>query len=569
MYPHKKNQFSFTTLLILSIIYSGCTVKTKRPQKPVTSIPQQSNQTTKSAEKDAKATTPAPAPISAEIEASNLKFKAQQLEKESKNIEALALWNEIYHLNPPPPGQLEVKKAIEQNILYHIKENELISLLQNPLYEDFYGWVYFRLGEFATESGDSSSALLHFESAAKKIKDPAWSQKALYYVQDIQSVRNVSPQTIGVVLPLSGKNAEVGRLALRGIQLGLGMHLGGNRIKLAIIDSEGNPDVARRGVDRLVREDQVIGIIGDIVSKSSVAAAAKADEYKVPILSLSQKSNITELGNTVFQASFPSELQAFFLVRTAMKELGMKKFAILYPNDSYGVEMSNNFWDAATSMGAEITAVQSYSPNEKDFRFPIQRLIGTFYAEARTDELQKKRAELSKAEPRNKGRRNETRNLLNPIIDFDAVFVPDGSKALGQVSAMFAYNDVRKMTFLGTNLWNTPDLVKRVQSQHEILFVDSLPLSLDSTPFAREFSNIYSSNPGLVETQAYDAGLIYRRALSSGASNRDEFVEFLQKSQTLPGSVGSIESTSFRVFVRPTWAFVLKQKQLMPLETSE
>lgn len=205
--------------------------------------------------------------------------------------------------------------------------------------------------------------------------------------------------------------------------MGLGLHVPGSGFKLAVMDSEGNPDSARRGVERLVKEDNVIAVVGSLLSKTAPAVAAKSDELGVPSIALSQRAGLTEIGPTVFRNSLTSEMQIRHLVRTAMEDMGMKKFAVLYPNDQYGAEFTNIFWDEVLARGGQITAIQNYSTKETDFRLVIQRLVGTYYGEARQDEFNIRLKELKHSDKKRSVRKDNTETVLPPITDFDGIFI--------------------------------------------------------------------------------------------------------------------------------------------------
>src|SRR5207248_2679268 len=101
-----------------------------------------------------------------------------------------------------------------------------------------------------------SSARKHFTAIVDKFPQTELAKKAQAYVTSIEAQERTDSTVVGVVLPLTGKYSQMGYKTLRGIQLGLGLFNKSNSspIKLAVIDSEGNPDVARRGVERLVSE---------------------------------------------------------------------------------------------------------------------------------------------------------------------------------------------------------------------------------------------------------------------------------------------------------------------------
>ena len=245
-------------------------------------------------------------------------------------------------------------------------------------------YAYFRLANIKFEQRDFRRAKDYFEEVVNVLPKSRLAELSRERINQINARRKVNPKAVGAILPLSGKHANVAYRSLKGLQLGLGIY-GRNKseFELAVIDSEGNPDIARRGVERLVTEDHIIGIVGSLLSRTSVSVASKADELGVPTIALSQKSGITDIGQGVFRNSITSSMQVQHLVRDAMGKLGMKKFAILYPNDAYGVEYANLFWDAVLARGGQITGVQAYDPKATNFSDPVRRLVGTFFLEDR------------------------------------------------------------------------------------------------------------------------------------------------------------------------------------------
>lgn len=429
------------------------------------------------------------------------------------------------------------------------------------------GHAMYRLGEMALEARDGKAARKYFSGVSEFLPGSDLALHAQDIVSQLDAVSSVQSKTIGVVLPLSGRNAPVAQRALRGVEMGLGLHLPGSGFKLAVMDSEGNPDAARRGVERLVKEDNAIAIIGSLLSKTAPAVAAKANELGVPTIALSQRSGLTEVGPTVFRNSLTSTMQVRQLVRTAMEQLGMKKFAILYPNDAYGVEFTNIFWDEVLARGGQITAIQVYSTKETDFRLPIQRLVGTYYGEAREDEFRTRSRELQQSDKKRSLRKSNLENVLPPITNFDAIFIPDSAKSLGQISAMLAYNDVKGVKLLGTNLWNTPGLARRLgAAASNIIFVDSFTAGLaDQSRFVAEYKSLFNEEPSLIEIQAYDAALILRHLVASGADSRSELTEQLSELKKFPGALGPLNMSTEREIERPVETLTILNGEIAPL----
>ncbi|MCE3009429.1 MAG: penicillin-binding protein activator [Proteobacteria bacterium] len=431
--------------------------------------------------------------------------------------------------------------------------------------------AYFRLGEQHLQNNDQDSARKFFSRAQVSDQDNEWSLRAKEFSEQLEAVRRVAPRTVGAVLPLTGKNAAMGQKTLRGIQMGLGLYNNQpSSFKLAVVDSEGSPDVARRGVEKLVKEDNVIAVIGSLLSRNAPAVASKSNELGVPSIGLSQRAGLTEMGARVFRNAMTSEMQVRYLVKVAMEDLKMKKFAIVYPNDSYGVEFANLFWDEVLARGGQITAAQTYSPKETDFRDTIQKLTGTFFTDARSDEFKLRLKDLQ-AEKKTKSIRSETpEDVLPPIVNFDGVFIPDSARALGQISAALSYAGVRGPRLLGTNIWNNPSIAKRAGNfSDNLLFVDSFvptDVQFQNSRFVKDYKGIFGDEPGLFEVQGYDAALVLRQLISQGATSRESLSQELADLKDFPGSIGPLSISQDREIQRPLRALTLMGSNIVPLE---
>ncbi|PIS10580.1 MAG: penicillin-binding protein activator [Bdellovibrio sp. CG10_big_fil_rev_8_21_14_0_10_47_8] len=483
-------------------------------------------------------------------EATGNYFKAFQTAANSINNPQLKSESESYRL-----------KAYEV-IEHRLAAEDLERVGDESSFGPFKSAAYYRLGEIYLDSKDQDNARRYFSKAidADPQSDPA--QRAKDLLEQLEAVRRVEPKTVGVILPMTGKYASISQKTLRGVEMGLGLYNNyPSSFKLAVIDSEGNPDNARRGVEKLVTDDNVIAVIGSLLSKTASAVASKTNELNVPSIALSQKAGISEAGNSVFRNSLTSEMQVRYLVKVAMEDLGMKRFAILFPNDLYGVEFTNIFWDEVLARGGTIVGAQTYSNKETDFREPIQRLVGTYYVETRAEEYKLRLKEWTDSQSRRSARNTPPDDLLPPVVDFDAVFIPDSAKAMGQISAMLSFNNVKGIHLMGTNLWNSPGLAKRGgHFADELLFVDSFvssEASYLSSPFVRDYKTIFSENPGIFEIQGYDAALLLKQLISQGATSRESLTRALARVENFPGAVGPLSITSDREVMRPLVALTL------------
>ena len=425
--------------------------------------------------------------------------------------------------------------------------------------------LFFKAAQIAQKKREPELALQYYRAVVSAYPQSAQATKANAEINLILSLEEVDAKVIGAILPLTGKNANIGQHALNSLRMGLGLNKPNSRLRLAVFDTQGSVELATTAVEKLVREDKAIALIGGLSSKEALAVGLKADLLGVPFIGLSQKSGLTAIGEYVFRNSLTAEMQIDRLVEHAFKKLNAKRFAVLYPNDAYGVEFANIYWDHVLARGGKITAAQTYDPKENDFTTMIQKMTGSFYPEARPDEYKErvKELELAKKEKaeKNKNKKKNSRvhevqdTLLTPIVDFDVLFIPDTGKALSQVMAFMKVTEVPPVTFLGTNIWNSAELAKRTStSSSAIYFVDAIDAG-DSEPkesqFFKDYLSEFNEEPSLVEMQVFESAKILKDLLSSGVSSRESLASNLRTLGRTQGVTGELRMSSQRELERP------------------
>ena len=157
---------------------------------------------------------------------------------------------------------------------------------------------------------------------------------------------------IGCILPLSGRNAAYGNQALDAVLLAAGVFNAAKEtpIRLLIEDSQSEPAVAGAAVGKLA-DAGVTCILGPLGSQEALEAAKEAQRLKVPILTLTQREGITGIGDYVFRNFLTAAMQVRTVVQYAQAEIGLRRFAILYPDDPYGQEMARLFREEVLRKG--------------------------------------------------------------------------------------------------------------------------------------------------------------------------------------------------------------------------
>ena len=458
------------------------------------------------------------------------------------------------------------KAEFRREVFAWIASVENLALLNSIADSSQYGFArshaYLKLGKLALLKNDISDAKSFLSDASRYDLEGMVRPQAERLLAQISLRDQVNPKVVGAILPLSGKFAKQGHRALQALQLALGIYgKSGSSLELVVIDSEGTAEASRRAIERMMKEDQLIALVGGLVSKSAELLAQKAQEFGVPTFLISQKSGMTKGRDFVFTNSITTEMQVRHLVRTAIQDLKLRRFAILFPNDSYGIEFSNLFWDEVLAQGGEIRGALAYNPSETDFRNTIQRLVGTYVVD---DRLQEYRARLSEWEKSTAGRirKRVPKDILQPVVDFDAIFIPDRLKTMGQLASMLVSNDVTDKFLLGTNIWNSPELVDRLANLPlSPVFVDTFPPGEDlvsQSSFGKEYFEIFGLKPEFSELQAFEIGMTLRKALESGQSTRIGLRQYLSELKTYQGGITSLSMTQSREILRPVVAMTVE-----------
>lgn len=341
-------------------------------------------------------------------------------------------------------------------------------------------------------------------------------------------------RAIGVLLPLSGKFSSFGQLVQRGMELALRQQPGRTSpVQLLFRDIGADPQLSAETVSSLVHDDGVMAIAGPITSAAAEAAAQRAQQEGIPLLSLSQRDGLPEMGDMIFRDSLTPRLQAEALARYAVEERGLTTFGILLPDTRPGREMADQFAAALNRCGGQVLAREAYPPEATDFRRQIRMLMGkdpdAREAEPPSDPLE----DLFLPDP--------------PPPSFQALFIPDYADKVGLIAPQLPYYGLEGLPLFGINGWDSPELLRTAGSFVEgAVFVDGFFVH-SPYPFVRDFVNRYveryGEEPNILEAQGFDvAGILLDILDDPAVASRDDVRLALQQLRNYPGVTGA---TSF------------------------
>ncbi|MBW2657298.1 MAG: penicillin-binding protein activator [Deltaproteobacteria bacterium] len=399
------------------------------------------------------------------------------------------------------------KEAIAQ-----LDSADVAILIQHPDESLPMDYLLFQLGlNYALEEnyGDALMILNQFIE-----KYPAHENRILAesLIDEIKKNAFFKRYTIGCLLPLSGPYQAFGQRALQGLELAQAQFSSQSSnppLNIIIKDTGADPDKTITALEELYR-DQVAAIIGPIVT--SEIAAREAQQMGIPIITLTQKDNIPEIGDKVFSQLLES--------------------------------------------GGQVVAVESYKPDQTDFSDSIKKLVGLFYEipedlkpveEELADDQELEDAETSgQAEDQTQvpgARGGAKEDEPEPIVDFDAIFIPDSPGKAGQIVPQLAYHDIKDVYILGTNLWHSDSLIKIAQQYVQGAVMPDGFFAASPSPrvqkFVRDFEETYQETPDFIEAIVYDTAMILFNVVSREQIRyRSEIRDELLNLDAFPGVTG-------------------------------
>lgn len=182
---------------------------------------------------------------------------------------------------------------------------------------------------------------------------------------------------IGEFGSLSGNDATFGTSTQRGVEVALDEltakkegKIGGLKVRVVVEDDRGMAEEAATVVQKLINQDRVIAVLGEVASSRSLAGGPICQQAGVPMISPSSTNpDVTKKGDFIFRMCFLDQFQGAVMARFTVDSLKLKRVAILKDvKNDYSVGLAKFFTDEFTRLGGQVAVEQAYSSNDQDFR---------------------------------------------------------------------------------------------------------------------------------------------------------------------------------------------------------
>jgi branched-chain amino acid transport system substrate-binding protein len=187
---------------------------------------------------------------------------------------------------------------------------------------------------------------------------------------------------IGMYGSLTGDGASFGQSSKEGTELAVdevnaaGGLLGGRKFRLLIEDDQSKPEEASNAVTKLISQDKVVAVLGEVASRRSLAAAPIAQRYQIPMITPSSTNErVTEVGDYIFRVCFIDPFQGEVLAKFAFNDLKARKVAILKDiQQDYSVGLTDSISRHFGALGGEVLPPVSYATGDADFKAVLTQI---------------------------------------------------------------------------------------------------------------------------------------------------------------------------------------------------
>ncbi len=218
----------------------------------------------------------------------------------------------------------------------------------------------------AVAKGDYQQAIASFKkSLLQQPNDP----ETLIYLNNAQAGNNALK--IAVSVPI-GSNLNVAQEILRGVataqdEINQQGGINGQKLQVEIVNDENDPEIARKVAQELVKERQVLGVVGHNASNASLAAAPIYQQNGLVMISpTSFANNLSGFGNYIFRIVPTTKIIAEALADYAVKTARTTKIAFCYDSQAFdNVSFKDEFLAAFVSKGGQLvpTVCDLSAPN--------------------------------------------------------------------------------------------------------------------------------------------------------------------------------------------------------------
>jgi branched-chain amino acid transport system substrate-binding protein len=344
---------------------------------------------------------------------------------------------------------------------------------------------------------------------------------------------------IGEYESLTGSEATFGISTRNGVSMAIeeinqAGGIKGKKIKIIVLDDQGKPDEAVTVVTKLITQDKVVAILGEVASSRSLAGAPICQNNNIPMVTPSSTNpKVTEIGDYIFRVCFIDPFQGEVMAKFAYNTLKIKNAAILRDiKNDYSVGLADFFSENFTRLGGKIIMDKSYSAGDLDFKAQLTSI-----------------------------------KTVKP----EAIFIPGYYTDVGLIARQARELGI-KVPLLGGDGWDSSKLTEIGGSSIDNSYFSNHYSSEDPKPevqsFINKYKNKYGEIPDGLAALGYDAAKILIEAMISAKSiSGPDIKNALKETKDFKGVTGKITINEKRNAVKSAVVMKVAEGKFKYVET--
>ncbi len=311
---------------------------------------------------------------------------------------------------------------------------------------------------------------------------------------------------IGLLVPLTGENAEIGKQIVKATRLALN-DINSNKIEIFPRDTHSDPNKTLKSANEL-KQLGINLVIGPVFYKNLIYL----DEVK-DLIFLSFTNKTLKLPKNVISTGINSTSQ-LNTIKKFIKQNEIKKTIFLTPKQNYDLEIKKGIKES------KIKSFKQYFYDNEPTKLTKQIEKITNY-EIRKQNLFDEIARLENSDDPNKERKikNLEKRYTIGNVNFDTVIIADFDESLKSVITSLLYTDVspKNKYFITLNQWFDESLLLETAAQ-PIYYPSINKENLEK--FEKKFFKEFNENPNHLSLLSYDLiGLVYYLSLKNDILN--------------------------------------------------
>ena len=343
-----------------------------------------------------------------------------------------------------------------------------------------------------------------------------------YSLLFLQSVKSEEKLQIGLLVPMSGPNKNIGLSIIKAVRLAV-KDIDNSIIEIIPKDTATKPNQTLKSAFEL-KEMGVKVVIGPIYHKSLTYLSEIKD---LTFLSLTNKT--LDLPKNVIAAGINSTSQ-LNTIKKFLEKNDIERTIFLTPMHSYEFEVQKGIKDSNIKIykdylyDTEPTKLTNQIEKITNYKIRKQNLEDEIYRVRNSNELNKDKII----------KRLEKRYTLGGL-NFDAVVIADFDESLKSVSTSLLYTDVspKKKFFITLNQWFDESLLNETDIQP--IYYPSINKG-NFENYKKKYFNEFNENPTHLSLLSYDlVGLVYYLFLKKDILNLNKL---FKKKNSFKGKIG-------------------------------